>query len=1120
MASEKKRVGLVLASIHTGISLNVWDSFVRTAASENISLFIFPGGRLDARQNFENLRNSVYSLVNDENLDGCISHSSTIHYNQSKEEFEHFHKNFDPLPLVTLGFKLSGHPCVEFDAYNGMKALVNHCIRVHGARKIAFLRGPEFHQSAHARFEGYCDALIEGGLVNTGKKGVIQSPLVSGPFNWDAGAAAAAQLYKDRSLIPGKDFDTLVGSSDFMVLGAINYFAGHGYHVPGNYRAVGFNNSEESRITKSPLSTVQVPYKEMSVESFKILHKIMGKKKNSPTNDVLLHSDLIIRESCGCSGLRKSAGEGHPAGQTNGENNIEETLIKIIENRLNLSSADMNGLARPLINALFHEGQEQFFSLFEKSLISFFNSGSEPEHFLMLLDETAALEVPEHIRSLLPLLYRSIIRIYERFTVHARYEKEGWNTVLNSLKCDLLGTRDRSSLVQNLARYLPKIGIQRAAIVLYGDEKTSIFIGGFSDEGICPIKEQRFTSRLLVPASIKSQYSDGIFMVQPLFIENQSLGYFVHNVPINDGVIFEELRSTVSYALKGIFLLEETVKAKQVAERAEQAKTEFLQTLENGLYDPLQGVMEKVEILEKQAFSPPISGNSMSSPPSDTILNSFRELKSFITLREAETGSFLDFTLAKIDELSMRKTIFDPKDLLPKIGNFPLLLGDTARLAQCFSLIREQYGGADMADLSNSEYSAKLTYTGFSVTFYGHTKDKKTVKDGKARQFGLLLAERIVLMHGGEFLPERDHCTVTLPWPTLTGQEPSRNPVNSRDHVLVLSDPAFLPTNFFSLPQIRDTDKKQSGTVAFIAWNAAGASSSDLVKAVRLRRKSELLNVPFLCYGMPTGSGAQIESAASLIDAIEYALKSPKKGTILFIGYQNHDVDFELLLSNCAHFTRKQNVTGGGTVFEKVYIDSMDSFNETVGEVKPLLIVFNSIDVEGAATVRRHPLTMMVPIIMISGRMDNAVDVRSLSQFSRLIVCHRAIVSSPEFRSRVMAILGGSEILPPHTGELVKKTILNFDKHAKSHISRWKLADSANVSEDYLTRIFHKEMGLSLWDYLNRYRIFHAVELLQQTDATIHEVANKCGFQDQAYFCRVFKKIYGVPPGQIRKKII
>jgi len=259
---KKKRIGLVLASIHNGLSLKVLDSFVRTAIAENASLFIFPGGRLDARMDYENLRNAVYYLANDENLDGCISWSSAIRYTQSKEEFEHFHANFDPLPYVTIAFKLPGHPCVEFDSYNGIKALVGHCIGVHGARKIAFLHGPVFHQYAKARLEGYYDALKEAGLFVG-----LQSPLVTSPFNWEEGAAAAAQLFEERSLVPGQDFDTLVGSSDLMALGAINYFATHGYHVPGDYRAVGFNNSEESRVAESPLSTVQAPYMEMSSES-------------------------------------------------------------------------------------------------------------------------------------------------------------------------------------------------------------------------------------------------------------------------------------------------------------------------------------------------------------------------------------------------------------------------------------------------------------------------------------------------------------------------------------------------------------------------------------------------------------------------------------------------------------------------------------------------------------------------------------------------------------------------------------------------------------------------------------------------------------------------------------
>jgi AraC-like DNA-binding protein len=195
----------------------------------------------------------------------------------------------------------------------------------------------------------------------------------------------------------------------------------------------------------------------------------------------------------------------------------------------------------------------------------------------------------------------------------------------------------------------------------------------------------------------------------------------------------------------------------------------------------------------------------------------------------------------------------------------------------------------------------------------------------------------------------------------------------------------------------------------------------------------------------------------------------------------------------------------------------MSAFNETVSAISPSLIVFNSLNVAGAAAVRQHPLTIMVPIVMIGSRIDKAADVMRLSQYPRLVICHRAVSSSPEFRTRLKALIGRDEILPPHTGVLVKKAILYFDQHCESQISRWKLADNVNVNEDYLTRIFHREMGMSPWDYLNRLRVFLAAEFLRQTDRTIQDIALQTGFSDQAYFCRVFRKIYGVSPKQLRK---
>ncbi|MCR5606171.1 MAG: helix-turn-helix transcriptional regulator [Treponema sp.] len=143
-------------------------------------------------------------------------------------------------------------------------------------------------------------------------------------------------------------------------------------------------------------------------------------------------------------------------------------------------------------------------------------------------------------------------------------------------------------------------------------------------------------------------------------------------------------------------------------------------------------------------------------------------------------------------------------------------------------------------------------------------------------------------------------------------------------------------------------------------------------------------------------------------------------------------------------------------------------------------------------------------------------DVSYLCENPRIILCNRGAAESVQFGERVQAILSGDEILPPHTGALVKNAILYLNKNASAQIVRWKLADVVHVSEDYLTRIFHKEIGLSLWEYLNRYRIYLATKMLLETNDTIYEIAENSGFQDQAYFCRVFKKIYGVPPGKIR----
>ncbi len=66
--------------------------------------------------------------------------------------------------------------------------------------------------------------------------------------------------------------------------------------------------------------------------------------------------------------------------------------------------------------------------------------------------------------------------------------------------------------------------------------------------------------------------------------------------------------------------------------------------------------------------------------------------------------------------------------------------------------------------------------------------------------------------------------------------------------------------------------------------------------------------------------------------------------------------------------------------------------------------------------------------------------------------------------------------------------------------------------------ILKKESGKTFVDYLNEFRIARAVELLEEPESKVYEVAADVGFTHQTYFSSVFKKITGVSPKQFKER--
>ena len=81
------------------------------------------------------------------------------------------------------------------------------------------------------------------------------------------------------------------------------------------------------------------------------------------------------------------------------------------------------------------------------------------------------------------------------------------------------------------------------------------------------------------------------------------------------------------------------------------------------------------------------------------------------------------------------------------------------------------------------------------------------------------------------------------------------------------------------------------------------------------------------------------------------------------------------------------------------------------------------------------------------------------------------------------------------------------------------LAEMLCVSQEHLSRVFKQETGIGFKDYLVKFRLKKAEEMLRhETGRAVSEVAYACGFNDGNYFSFTFKKAYGLSPTQIRRK--
>lgn len=102
-----------------------------------------------------------------------------------------------------------------------------------------------------------------------------------------------------------------------------------------------------------------------------------------------------------------------------------------------------------------------------------------------------------------------------------------------------------------------------------------------------------------------------------------------------------------------------------------------------------------------------------------------------------------------------------------------------------------------------------------------------------------------------------------------------------------------------------------------------------------------------------------------------------------------------------------------------------------------------------------------------------------------------------------------------------KKVIIQIQEyisfHIEERISREDIAKYVNFSSDYVSRLFKKETGTALSEYIMEEKMKKAKFLIEENEDSIGNIAMRLGYNSFSYFSEVFRKFTGVLPREYKK---
>ncbi len=326
---NKKRftIGFLLNSLIDEYNRKIWEGIVKSVEKFDINLICFPGGVLGGKFYFDSSKNAVFNLINSKKIDGLISLSGSLGNYIGKKKLAKFYRKFDPLPIVSIGMEMPDYPSILIDNTNGIKEVLEHFIRVHGFKRIAFLSGTLKNPEACQRYNTY-KKILKANNISYNPDLVIESD-----FHSVAIGKNIAQLLDIRKT----SFDAIMASNDLIAIAAIKELQERKIKVPDDIAVAGFDDFEIGSCIVPSLTTIKQPLVEIGEKAFVSIMSLCKGKEIS--KKIILPTKFIVRRSCGCFkscvDFKKKNISGMKNKYITAPQNLEAWLVKKMQNSFN-----------------------------------------------------------------------------------------------------------------------------------------------------------------------------------------------------------------------------------------------------------------------------------------------------------------------------------------------------------------------------------------------------------------------------------------------------------------------------------------------------------------------------------------------------------------------------------------------------------------------------------------------------------------------------------------------------------------------------------------------------------------------------------------------------------------